>query len=274
MDGTGNLWKVDSGELVHSFPGHESMVTGLSFHERGKFLTTVTVDGALTQWDLTSGKRRQTLQSQLGPILNPGFGPGFGAEGERLTALGKDGVVRVWETKSGREVYSSPQKPFYLLTTFLSPDGTRLAMASFATIRVYDIKSRQMESILVSGFHIVHYMAFSADGRKLAAALWDGTVKVWDIKTRELLHTFRHSDRVTCVAFHPNGHQLASGSCDNTAKVWDLETGAEIETLRGHIGYVMALAYSGDGKLLATSSGHRYQGEVQLWDTESFGKDR
>jgi hypothetical protein len=42
----------------------------------------------------------------------------------------------------------------------------------------------------------------------------------------------------------------------------------------GHIGYVMALAYSGDGALLATASGHRYAGEVQLWETATFGKKR
>jgi WD40 repeat protein len=77
-----------------------------------------------------------------------------------------------------------------------------------------------------------------------------------------------------CVAFHPNRRQLASGSFDNTAKIWDLETGKEIETLRGHIGYVMSLAYSPDGEILATASGHRYRGEVQLWETAAFGKKR
>ena len=99
-------------------------------------------------------------------------------------------------------------------------------------------------------------------------------MRVWETKTEKLLHTFHHSDRVVCVAFHPNGQQLASGSCDNTAKVWDLETGQELETLVGHIGYVMCLAYSGDGALLATASGHRYAGEIQLWETAAFGKKR
>jgi ribosome assembly protein 4 len=60
----------------------------------------------------------------------------------------------------------------------------------------------------------------------------------------------------------------------SAGKVWDLETGQEVETLRGHIGYVMALAYSDDGALLATASGHRHGGEVQLWETAAFGKNR
>ena len=97
---------------------------------------------------------------------------------------------------------------------------------------------------------------------------------MWDIRSGKTLHTFRHADRATAVAFHPSGRQLATGSCDNTAKVWDLETGQEVETLRGHIGYMMALAYSGDGALLATASGHRYAGEVRLWETATFGKNR
>jgi WD40 repeat protein len=77
------------------------------------------------------------------------------------------------------------------------------------------------------------------------------------------------------VAFSPDGRYLASGSCDNTAKVWDLETGKEVTTLRGHIGYVMAVTFSPDGKLLATAGGNRYAGKVQLWDTAAWsGNDR
>ena len=74
------------------------------------------------------------------------------------------------------------------------------------------------------------------------------------------------------MAFHPNGKQLASGSCDNTAKIWDLDAGKEVETLGGHI--VITLAYSPDGTLLATASGHHYAGEVQFWETANFGKKR
>ena len=61
--------------------------------------------------------------------------------------------------------------------------------------------------------HMVRDLAFSAHGRFLAAALWDGAVTVWDLGSKKTLHTFRHGDRAVCVAFHPNGRQLASGSC-------------------------------------------------------------
>jgi WD40 repeat protein len=159
-------------------------------------------------------------------------------------------------------------------TAVLSPDGKQLAAANVGTVQVLEVKSGKTVATLPGVLHMAHQMAFSADGQRLAAAYWDGTVKVWEIKSTKTLHTFRHRDRATVVAFHPNGRQPVSGSCDNTAKVWDLDTGQEVETLRGHVGYVMSLAYSLDGQILATASGNRYRGEVQLWDTAMFGKKR
>jgi WD40 repeat protein/serine/threonine protein kinase len=272
LDGTARLWDVGARKQVHTLPGQD--VTSVAFHASGRRLTTVAVDGTLVEWDPTTGERRRTLRAHLGPVWNVSFGVGFSADGERLASLGKDGAVRVWETESGREVVSIPVGTAVPTTAFLSPDGLRVAVAGFNGVRLLEVESKKLVAAWSSSFHGASNLAFSADGRRLAAGFWDGTVRVWEIKSEKILHTFRHSDRVTCVAFHPNGRQLASGSCDNTAKVWNLETGREMETLRSHIGYVMALAYSGDGALLATASGHRYAGEVQLWETATFGKNR
>jgi WD40 repeat protein len=233
----------------------------------------VTADGTLVQWDPATGKRRHTMSRHLGPVLNIGYKVAFSADGERFAAVGKEGAA-VWSTTTGRPV----ARPALVPTTsvFLSPDGKRLAVAVpvAKTLQLLEVESGKKVAELTGASHMVRDLAFSADGRLLGAALWDGAVKVWDLKTQKLLHTFRHPDRAVCVAFHPNGRQLASGSCDNTAKVWDLETGQEVETLHGHIGNVMAVGYSPDGKLLATASGNRYAGEVQLWDTATLGKKR
>jgi eukaryotic-like serine/threonine-protein kinase len=270
-DGTTKLWDVATGRLIHALPGR-SMITSVAFQSGGTVVTTVDVAGSVVQWDAATAVRRRTLQAHLGPVLNAGFNVAFSANGERFAALGKDEAVHAWETDTGRELIRVPEAIPPHLTVFMSPDGKQLAAASLGTIQLLDVASGKKVAALHGIFHLVHNLAFSSDGRRLAAAAWDGTVRVWDSASGKPLHTFRHGDRATCVAFHPGGRQLASGSCDNTAKVWDLQTGLEVATLRGHIGYVMAVAYSPDGTLLATASGHRYQGEVQLWKTADFGK--
>jgi WD40 repeat protein len=269
LDGTARVWDVAARKLVHALPGQD--VTSVAFRAGGRQLTTVAVDGTVVQWGTSTGERLRTLRAHLGPVGNVGFGVGFSGDGERLTSLTRDGV-RVWETDSGREVVSIPPPTSVPTTAFLSPDGRHLAVAGFGSVQVLEVESKKRVAGWPISFHVANHLAFSADGRLLAVAFADGTVRVWEIKSEKLLHTLRHGDRVACVAFHPGGQQLASGSCDNTAKIWDLQTGREVETLRGHIGHVMALAYSGDGKLLATASGHRYAGEVQLWETAEFGK--
>lgn len=273
MDGTARLWDVATGALQQTLPC-DDVVTCVAFQAEGKMLTTVTHGGSIIAWDASAGQRRQTLRSPVGSVLDAGLNVAFSADGERFAALDRAEGVRVWETASRRELARLPAAIPPYFTVFLSPDGKRLAAASFGHLQLLNVETRKRGPTLAGIAHIVANVAFSGDGQRLAAVGWDGTVRVWDVASGKSLYTFQHRERATCVAFHPSGRQLASGSCDNTARIWDLDTGRQVDTLPGHIGYVMAVAYSSDGSLLATASGHRYQGEVQVWKTASFGKNK
>ncbi|PWI65088.1 hypothetical protein PCL_07387 [Purpureocillium lilacinum] len=111
---------------------------------------------------------------------------------------------------------------------------------------------------------LVTSVAFSTDGKLLASASFDRTVKVWDAATGDIVRTLEaHSYHVRSVAFSPDGKLLASASDDRTLKVWDAATGEVQQTLEGHRKSVKSVAFSPDGKLLASASS---DGIVKVWN--------
>jgi WD40 repeat protein len=113
----------------------------------------------------------------------------------------------------------------------------------------------------------VNAVAFSADGKTLASASSDETVKLWDASSGAELQTLvGHWDSVNTVAFSADGKTLASASSDETVKLWDASSGAELQTLKGHWDSVNTVAFSADSKTLASASSDE---TVKLWDASS-----
>ncbi|MGL5193216.1 MAG: WD40 repeat domain-containing protein [Chroococcales cyanobacterium] len=138
--------------------------------------------------------------------------------------------------------------------------GLNLYLESLNSIPV----STEWLRILTGSSNYVYPVAISADGGLVASSSYDGTIKLWKLRDRQITQALcGHSWSFYPIAGGLGGQSLASGSTEKKLNLWQQGRGEFIRTLAGHTSGVSAIAISEDSKILVSGG---YDGTIDIWD--------
>jgi WD40 repeat protein len=281
----------------------------VAFSPNGKWFASASDDGTVTLWDAVTWKRQRTLGTFVGkdtvariPSIT------FSSDSKTLAAavakppgemLPRE--VRVWAVPSGREkpplknlgasvfavCFSPRNRSLLAVGTGVPPPPPKkfrkddqiaggLFPPEAGEAILWDVNKGKRTHLLSGHGSVVYSLAFAPNGKTLASASLDKTVKLWNVTNGKLLRTWKgHTKSVNAVCFSPDGKTVASAGDDGTVQLWQANSGRLQKTFAGQRNWwVQAVAFSPDSKTLAsvqTNLGRRaqtVQSTVKLWDVE------
>ncbi|ODQ50756.1 F-box-like/WD repeat-containing protein ebi [Saitoella complicata NRRL Y-17804] len=211
------------GKLRHSLTVHSGPIMAIRFNANSSMLLTASCDASAIAWDVETGGEKQTFTARETPTTDVEW-----VDEDAFVTSGEEGDMYLWKVGS-----TTPLRKF---------DGHKS-----------DINS----------------LTWDAASKLLLSASDDGTAKIWSIEQSTPLHTLQaHAAGVLAARWKPSREWgsapvLATASKDGTVKMWDARTGNTLHTLNLHDSAVFALAFSNDGRWLA--SGGR-DGDLVIWN--------
>ncbi len=250
----------------------------------GRFLAVGGFKASVSIFDLGARQLTADLANDYEYISNLAFSPD--SKTLVISYERPGNVIKAWDTASWQETATLDQatERFDYHDLVFSPDGTELVIVSTRDpeIQFLDLATRQVVRGFPEHTRASYQVVFSPDEKLLASAGDDGTVRFWDLQTGANIKTIRTSGEAGTAAFSPDGALIAFSVWGKGVEVWAAPTGMangslaispdtveEVELLRtlgGHSDRVQALAFSGDGDYIASSSQDR---TIKLWDVRS-----
>ena len=216
------FWNVGDGTLIGDPITVESIVTALDYDPSGQMIAVGCADGKYHLFDVDS---RQPLgmatahEAEIRVVE-------FRHDGEVLMTAGYDQTVRRWDPATREEIEPAFKHDLIGVNSAAwSPDGKQIVSSDMATVKVWDVESGQpIESIEANGG--AYDIEFSKDGTRLALAVGDGTVRIMDAQSFQLLyHPILQNDAPHFVAFDASSQHVFTLGAVPYLRKWRLPTG-------------------------------------------------
>jgi WD40 repeat protein/tetratricopeptide (TPR) repeat protein len=261
--GNVTLWEVPGGKELRRLQGPCPLVLDLAVSPDGQLLAAACADRKVRVWDTTTGAVRWVLEGHRNRVYRVAFSPDGRQLASGSAVLPVDGVmdfaqdaeVKVWDLAQGRERFTLEPDAVQVGCVAYSPDGRYLFSSS----------TRRPQG----GPGVPALNALPAEA---ARAVLPPGLTLWDAATGQEVRRFTEIRAADHAVFSPDGRWLASGDAIGTVALWDVASGRQQFSARGHSSMVARLAFSPDGRRLASASYDPFRGpkgEVKLWDVPS-----
>ncbi len=261
-DSTVRCWNTFSGEEIAVLSGHVDVVNGAAFSPDRLLVASGSEDRRVKIWDRAYEGASTTMRGHSDYVRSVALSP----DGLRLVSAGWDSRVHLWETDTLLSMSAADLPLEGAALVAFSPDGTRVAAVRYKPDRdvrehpvyFYDASRheelRELPYTAAGHEETVNAIAWSPDGRRVATASDDSTIKLWNAENGTLVQTLEGPPTwVRCLAFHPTENLLAAGSYDDSVRLWDLGSSEMVQEFLDRDGLVQAVAWHPDGERIVAA---------------------
>lgn len=287
VNGTLYAYEVKSGKKTLEVKTEHLNYYDVNISPDGKHVIIPGKNNIGEVWDITTGKKKSTLEGYLNHDRDDGLrytyesywdsgileyvsmrrGFALSPDNKHIVIGSIDSTALMIELASGKVVREFKGHSKVVIAFDFSPDGKTLATAGGDRhLKLWDVATgKEIDDL---GYHknLIFDLSYNSDGSKIATASWDGAMYIWDLKTEKFQYKDLGGNAPYSIGFTPNDLYIVAGNLKNNFKFYEADVLEEFRDLVGNDGVVGDFAFSPDGSKLVTSC---WDGNVKIWDVLS-----